>query len=117
MKLAVNRLGWKADESVIGKKIVYPAVITRKFEVIAYTDFHFGRSIHLSSLWPWFHYKGRHSMRATNIRGIAHGRPKPVGVASSIESMKTNGEHFAEDKPFQFSFVIKIFAKRVQKRS
>ncbi len=108
---AVIALGWKVDESVLGKKIVYPGNDNIEFEVIGVTyDYHFWALNAPVESMAVFNYK--HPLFDGNKRFVVLrvGSQNREALQSTIESLKIKWKEFTDDKPFQFSFVDENFA-------
>ncbi|MGC4020562.1 MAG: ABC transporter permease [Cyclobacteriaceae bacterium] len=109
---AVAALGWKLDESVLGRKIMYPGSDNNEFEVVGITpDYHFWALNSPVEPMAVFHYKHKmysSSQRAEVIRLSPQSSKK---FQATIESLKAEWKQFAEDKPFQYSFVDQDFAR------
>jgi putative ABC transport system permease protein len=107
---AVKAFGWKLDESVIGKKIVYPGNDNVKFEVIGVTDdFHFWSLDAPIEPMAIFHIKYRLYGTAECILARVNGQTSE-GLQNTIALVKNKWIEFAGDKPFQYSFVDQTFA-------
>ncbi len=108
---AVAAMGWKVDESVIGKKIVYPGSDNAEFEVIGVTnDYHFWALNSPIEPMAVFHPKGgvyKESKHYVVMRLTAQDRKALQGT---IEALRLKWKQFADDKPFEFSFVDENFA-------
>jgi putative ABC transport system permease protein len=108
---AVNALGWKADESVIGKKIIYPGDNNEEYEVIGVTnDFHFWALNSPIEPMAVFHYKSPVNDQAKHFVVLRLAAQNSKAVQGTIESLKIKWKEFAEGKPIQFSFVDQNFA-------
>jgi putative ABC transport system permease protein len=108
---AVAALGWKVDESVIGKKIIYPGNNNAEFEVIGVTnDYHFWALFSPIEPMAVFHPKGNvyeESKHYVVMRLNAHDRES---TQKTIDALKVKWKEFTVDKPFEFSFVDENFA-------
>lgn len=107
---AVKAFGWKLDESVIGKFVVYPGNDSIKFEVIGVTgDFHFWTLQAPIEPMAIFHIKNRFYGTSECILVRVNGQTKE-GLQNTIALVKNKWTEFAGDKPFQYSFVDQSFA-------
>ncbi len=107
---AVKAFGWKVDESVIGKKVVYPGNDNIKFEVIGVTDdFHFWTLDAPIEPMAVFHIKYRLYGNAQCILVRIDGSNRE-GWQNTIALIKNKWKDFAGDKPFHYSFVDQAFA-------
>jgi len=108
---AVKALGWKADESVLGKKIVYPGENNMELEVIGVTnDYHFWQLNSPIEPMAVFHYKSGvydENKKYVVMRIKAQSSQE---LQSTIESLKVKWNQFTEDKPFEYSLVDQNFA-------
>ncbi|MBI1769162.1 MAG: ABC transporter permease [Bacteroidetes bacterium] len=108
---AVNAMGWKVDESVIGKKIVYPGNNNIEFEVIGVTnDFHFWALNSPIEPMAVFHYKSSIYEGPKQFVVLRLSAQSSDALQSTIGSLKDKWKIFTEDKPFEFSFVDENFA-------
>lgn len=108
---ALLALGWTADESAIGKKIVYPGDNESEFEVIGVTsDFHFWSLFAPIEPMAIFNYKKpmyEGKKRFALLRMAAQNSDE---MQKTIEVLKARWKEFAGEKPFQYSFVDESFA-------
>ncbi|HLZ17570.1 MAG TPA: ABC transporter permease, partial [Cyclobacteriaceae bacterium] len=108
---AVQALGWSLDESVIGKKIVYPGDNNDEYEVVGVTtDYHFWALNSPIEPMAVFHYKGRVYDSPKHFVVIRLAAQNSKAMQNTIELLKTNWKQFTEDKPFEYSFVDDNFA-------
>jgi len=108
---AVQALGWKVDESVIGKKIVYPGNNNTEFEVIGVTnDYHFWALFSPIEPMAVFHYKGNIYEDTKHFVVMRVKAQNSDAMQSTIESLKIKWKEFTDDKPFEYSFVDQNFA-------
>jgi putative ABC transport system permease protein len=108
---AVQAMGWKVDESVIGKKLVYPGDDNTEYEVIGVTnDFHFWALNSPIEPMAVFHYKSPVNDQSKNFVVLRLTAQNGKAMQSTIESLKIKWQEFTDDKPFQFSFVDQNFA-------
>ncbi len=108
---AVAAMGWKVDESVIGKKIVYPGNDNQEFEVIGITnDYHFWALNSPIEPMAVFHPKGGIYEESRHYAVLRLKAQNSESLQNTIESLKSKWKQFAVDKPFDFSFVDENFA-------
>ncbi len=108
---AVQAMGWGLDESVIGKKIVYPGDNNDEYEVIGVTnDYHFWALNSPIEPMAVFHYKSPVSDQTKHFVVLRLAAQHGEAMQTTIKSLKSKWIEFAEDKPFQFSFVDQNFA-------
>ncbi|HTH56477.1 MAG TPA: ABC transporter permease [Cyclobacteriaceae bacterium] len=108
---AVVALGWKVDESVIGKKIIYPGQDNAAFEVVGVTnDYHFWALNSPIEPMAVFHPKGYVYQESKHYLVIRMNAQNRESLQASIESIKNKWKEFTIDKPFEFSFVDENFA-------
>lgn len=109
---AVAAMGWKADESVLGKKIVYPGGgEDSEFEVVGVTnDYHFWALNSPIEPMAVFHPKGGVYKETKHYVVMRLAAQDHEAIQSTIEALKLKWKQFAADKPFEFSFVDENFA-------
>jgi putative ABC transport system permease protein len=105
---AVVAFGWRADESVIGKKISHD---DEKFEVIGVTnDYHYWSLLTPIEPMAIFHIKN--PIKGSNSEFFVL-RVKPQSSeawSTTFASLKKSWKEFAGENPFQYSFVDQDFA-------
>lgn len=110
---AVKALGWTADESVIGKKIVYPGGNDQAFEVVGVTDdFHYWSILAPIEPMAIFHIKAKGITGGAKSEYIVL-RVQPQSSEawqSTFNSLQKTWKDFAGTYPFQYSFVEQDFA-------
>jgi putative ABC transport system permease protein len=108
---AVAALGWKVDESVIGKKIVYPGEKNLEFEVIGVTnDFHFWALSSPIEPMAVFHFKSAIYDVNKHYVILRLTPQNTEALQSTIEAIKLKWNQFTDNKPFEFSFIDENFA-------
>lgn len=108
---AVQALGWKVDESVIGKKIIYPGGDNLEYEVIGVTtDYHFWALNSPIEPMAVFHYKKPLYDITKHFVVMRVNAQNSEELQSTIESLKTTWKEFTDNKPFEFSFVDENYA-------
>jgi len=108
---AVAALGWKVDESAIGKKIVYPGENNNEFEVVGITnDYHFWALNSPIEPMAVFHPKGGVYKETKHYMVVRMNAQNRESLQATIESIKNKWKEFTVDKPFEFSFVDENFA-------
>lgn len=108
---AVAALGWKVDESVIGKKIIYPGENNNEFEVVGVTnDYHFWALNSPIEPMAVFHPKGGVYNEAKHYLVIRMSAQNRESLQNAIESIKSKWKEFTVHKPLEYSFVDENFA-------
>jgi putative ABC transport system permease protein len=108
---AVAALGWKVDESAIGKKIIYPGENNGEFEVVGITnDYHFWALNSPIEPMAVFHPKGAVYKEPKHYLVMRMNAQSRESLQAAIESIKTKWKEFTIDKPFEYSFVDENFA-------
>jgi putative ABC transport system permease protein len=108
---ALLALGWTADESAIGKKIVYPGDDSAEFEVIGVTsDFHFWSLFAPIEPMALFNYKRPMYEPKNRFALLRLAAQSSDEMQKTIEILKTKWKESAGEKPFQYSFVDESFA-------
>jgi putative ABC transport system permease protein len=108
---AVAALGWKVDESAIGKKIIYPGQDNTEFEVVGVTnDYHFWALSAPIEPMAVFHPKGYVYEEPKHYLVMRMNAQNRESLQNTIESIKTKWKEFTDDKPFEYSFVDANFA-------
>jgi len=108
---AVKAFGWKLDESVIGKRVIYPGDNDAKFEVVGVTDdYHFWDLNSPMEPMGIFHithpmYDGKKEFIVVRVNGQDR-----QGLQNTMALVKAKWHAFAGDKPFDYSFVDESFA-------
>jgi putative ABC transport system permease protein len=109
---AIQKIGWAMDESVIGKKIMYPGS-TISFEVIGVVgDFNYWSLATPIEPMAIFHIKN-----STVFGGDRQYLVMKIAPQNSAEwettfaSLNTLWKQYAGDSPFQYSFVDEAFAE------
>jgi putative ABC transport system permease protein len=103
---AVNSLGWKMDESTLGKKIDYYG---QKFEVIGVTkDFNYW-SMEVP-IQPMAIFHSGANLFSVGKRFVAIRTSSSQDLQALIAASKTKWEKFAGAYPFRYSFVDEDFA-------
>jgi putative ABC transport system permease protein len=109
---AVEALGWKLDESVIGKRIFMPGWDEAKFEVIGVTDdYHFWSLLTPIEPMAIFHIKHPIKGDNTEFMLVRLTKQNSESLQAAIENINIKWKVFAGDNPFQYSFVDQDFAK------
>jgi len=110
---AARNLGWKLDESIIGKMIYYPNESTQ-FQVIGVVrDYHFSSLESQIEPMAIFHMESK----VYNQRKFALIRIAPQDGKqweSTLAALKTAWKQHAGDLPFKYSFVDQTYAARLQ---
>ncbi len=109
---AVKAFGWKVDESVIGKRVMYPGEENAKYDVIGVTDdFHFWSLDSPVEPMGIFHIKNPMSEgRNREYILVRMNGQNREGWKNTITLIKNKWKDFAGDKPFEYSFVDQSFA-------
>lgn len=108
---AVEAFGWKADESIIGKKITFPGNNNEKFEVIGITDDYHYWSL-LAPIEPMAIFHVKNPIQGSNSEFFVL-RIKPQNSNewnATFGSLKKTWKAFAGENPFQYTFVDQDFA-------
>lgn len=109
---AVEALGWKLDESVIGKRVYMPGWDEAKFEVIGVTDdYHFWSLLTPIEPMAIFHIKHPIKGDNTEFMLVRLTKQNSESLQATIENINIKWKVFAGDNPFQYSFVDQDFAK------
>jgi putative ABC transport system permease protein len=104
---AVNSLGWKMDESTLGKKVDYYGV---KYEVIGVIkDFNYWSLEVPIQPMAIFHSDAKYLFSAGK-RFVAIRTTSSTDLQALIATSKTKWEKFAGAYPFRYSFVDEDFA-------
>lgn len=108
---AVKRLGWTLDESIVGKKIFFPAAPSLPFEVIGVVgDFNYWSLQAPIEPMALFHlnnnyvYPGEQRWLALRV----HGRTS-ADWETTIAALEARWQKHAGDIPFEYSFVDDTF--------
>jgi putative ABC transport system permease protein len=111
-EVALERMGWKADESVIGKKINYPGNDNITYEVIGVTqDFHYWSLATPIEPMAIFHIKNK-TVRDSDKKFVAL-RIEPQSSQSwetTFSELHKLWKTHAGDTPFEYEFVDQAFA-------
>ncbi|HKZ37640.1 MAG TPA: FtsX-like permease family protein, partial [Chryseolinea sp.] len=110
---AVKTLGWKMDESILGKRIDYPNEST-KFEVIGVVqDYHFASLETRIEPMAIFHIKSKvFSQRKYTLVRIAPQNSK--AWKSTFIAFRKAWKQHAGDLPFKYDFIDQNFAAHFQ---
>ncbi|HTE31736.1 MAG TPA: ABC transporter permease [Chryseolinea sp.] len=110
---AVRTLGWKMDETVIGKIIDYPNEST-KFEVAGVVqDFHFTSLETAIQPMAIFHIRSKvFNQRKFVLVRLAAGQVKLWQSTSLV--LKNVWKEYAGDLPFQYKFIDQTFAAQLE---
>lgn len=108
---AVAAMGWNVDESVIGKKIVYPGNDNAEFEIVGVTnDYHFWALDNPIEPMAVFHPKGNVYEETRHYLVLRLNAQNREAIQNTIESLRSKWKQFTVDKPFEYSFVDQNFA-------
>lgn len=110
---AIEKIGWKMDESVIGKKVKYPNSDDAEFEVIGVvSDFNYWSIATPIEPMAVFHIKnakisaGNRKYLVLRIDGQSN-----ASWETTLAALNTLWREQAADSPFQYSFVDQAFAE------
>jgi putative ABC transport system permease protein len=109
----INKIGWNIDESVIGKKIIYPGNDEAVFEIVGVvSDFNYWSLANPIEPMGIFHIKNNklypEKQQYLLLRMDAQGRDS---WDESIAQLKTLWKKHAGDTPFDYAFVDQAFAE------
>jgi putative ABC transport system permease protein len=110
---AITRMGWKLDENIIGKKLVYPGNDNAAFEIIGVVaDFNYWSLANPIEPMAIFHVENL-SVNAGSREYLVlrMGTQSPAAWESSIASLNTMWKQHAGAIPFDYSFVDQAFAQ------
>lgn len=110
---AVKVIGWKADESVIGKTITYPGRSGMvKFEVIGVvSDFHYWSMAAQIEPLAIFNMKSKEMLfNDRSLVVVKVAAQSTEAWESTLSSLQKMWKQNAGDAPFQYSFVDQTFA-------
>lgn len=107
---ALQKIGWKADESVIGKKIEYD---NQKFEVIGVmSDFNYWSLATPIEPFGVFHIKTKHLYDSDRKFLTLRVAPQsPEAWKTTLASLQQLWKVHAGDTPFDYSLVDQAFAE------
>lgn len=109
---AILKTGWKVDESVIGKKLLYG---DQTYEVVGVVDdFHYWPLLAPIEPMAIFHIKG--NMKDTNREFVIlriNGQ-RSEDWNTTLDQLHSLWKAHAGDSPFQFEFVDQAFAETFQ---
>ena len=107
---ALQKIGWKADESVIGKKIEYD---NQKFEVIGVmSDFNYWSLATPIEPFGVFHIKTKHLYDSDRKFLTLRVAPQsPEAWETTLASLQQLWKVHAGDTPFDYSLVDQAFAE------
>lgn len=112
---AVLRIGWKLDESVIGKKLTYPnnGDLVPSFEVIGVIpDFNYSSISLPVEAMGIFHTKNKYLLDGDKKYLIVKIEPQRAEAwERTIAGLKEQWKLLAGDTPFQYAFVDENFAR------
>lgn len=112
---AVHRIGWKLDESVIGKKVTYPnsGDDLASFEVIGViSDFNYMSISSFIEPMAIFNTKNKYLIDGDKNYLIVKVEPQSVDAwKNTLEAMQKQWKQHAGDTPFQYAFVDENFAE------
>lgn len=109
----LKKIGWPADESVLGKKILYPGGDNNEYEIIGVvSDFNYWSLANPIEPMGIFHMKAKgiypQRMQYLTLRMDAQSQ---AGWESSLAQLKTLWKSHAGDTPFDYEFVDQAFAE------
>ncbi len=109
----VRKLGWNMDESVIGKKILYPNSNDAKFEIIGVvSDFNYWSLDTSIEPMAIFHINNVHvNGGAANYIAIRFQPQNLEAWETSLANLNTLWKAHAGDTPFEYGFVDDYFAE------
>ncbi|HCW06464.1 MAG TPA: hypothetical protein DGG95_03755 [Cytophagales bacterium] len=108
---AVEAMGWKADESTLGKHVVSPGNDDEKFEVIGVTDdYHYWSLLTPIEPMAIFHIKNPIKGNNSEFFVVRVQPQSSEGWNTTFNSIKKSWKEFAGENPFQYSFVDQDFA-------
>ena len=111
-EVAIKRMDWNDDESVIGKKIVYPGSETQ-FEVIGVvSDFNYWSLATPIEPMAIFHIKNK-NLNAGDKQFVALSITQQSSESweTTFTELKTLWKKHSGDSPFQYAFVDQAFAE------
>jgi putative ABC transport system permease protein len=112
---AVHRIGWTLDESVIGKKLIYPngGDSAPTFEVIGVvSDFNYWSIASPVEPLAIFNIKNKYVYDIDKNYIIVKIKPQGSDAwKKTISDLNEQWKQYAADTPFQYSFVDKNFAQ------
>jgi len=112
---AVRRIGWKLDESVIGKKITYPnsGDVIPSFEVIGViADFNYYSISSPVEALGIFNIKNKYLIDGDKKYLLVKVEPQRAeDWKKTIAGLETQWKKQAGDTPFQYAFVDENFAR------
>jgi putative ABC transport system permease protein len=109
----LKKIGWPSDESVIGKKILYPGGDNNEYEIIGVvSDFNYWSLANPIEPMGIFHMKAKglypQRMQYLTLRMDALSQ---AGWESSLTQLKSLWKDHAGDTPFDYEFVDQAFAE------
>lgn len=112
---AVRRIGWTLDESVIGKKLIYPngGDNMPPFEVIGVmSDFNYTSIASAIEPMAIFHINNKFIYDRDRKYLVVKIQPQHADAwENTFAAMKTQWKQHAGDMPFQYAFVDQNFAR------
>jgi putative ABC transport system permease protein len=110
---AIRKIGWTADESVIGKKITYPADPGAAFEVIGIiSDFNYWSLDAPVEPMAIFHLTNQRVFAGTKeYLALRIGSQDNLAWQNTIAQVNDIWKKHAGDIPFEYTFVDEVFAE------
>jgi putative ABC transport system permease protein len=107
----IQKLGWKMDESVIGKKIIYPGSENATFEIVGVvSDFNYWSISNPIEPFGLFHIKNT-TMYPEQKEYIVIRMDESQAFEKSIAGIEAVWKKHSPNSPFDFSFVDQAFAE------
>lgn len=112
---AVKRIGWKLDESVIGKKLTYPnnGDVVPTFEVIGVmTDFNYATVLAPIEAMAIFNTKNKYIGDGDRNYLVVRIQPQTAEAwQNTLTALNEQWKQQAGDTPFEYAFVDENFAE------
>jgi putative ABC transport system permease protein len=110
---AVHAFGWKADESVIGKRVEYPG--RGEYEVIGVVrDFNYWALQAPIQPMAIFHINSKMFSGGNQYMALRVTPGDTEKLKALISDVERNWKQFAADYPFQYDFVDESFGRTIQ---
>lgn len=109
----INKIGWKMDESVIGKKIIFPGNDNVAFEIIGVvSDFNYWSLANPIEPMAIFHIKNEKvSAGDRQYLALRVSTQSSDAWKTTIASLNEVWKKHAGDSPFDYAFVDQAFAQ------
>ena len=112
---ALQKIGWPADESVLGKTIAYPnsGNENAKFEIVGVvSDFNYWSLANPIEPMAIFHINNKFvSYNNRKILAVRVETQSATALETTLASLKKTWKVHAGDAPFEYSFVDQAFAE------